>query len=82
MKDAYTTRTRWLAAALAIVAVVGLAWWWLASRGDERPVAPAAANAGHAGMPGMGGMDMSGDGTVTLTAAQVQQFGITFGTVE
>jgi membrane fusion protein, copper/silver efflux system len=83
MKEAYTTRrTRGVAAALALVAVIGLAWWWLASRGEERPAAQAAGSAGHAGMPGMEGMDMSGDGTVTLTAAQVQQFGVTFGTVE
>ena len=30
----------------------------------------------------MAGMDMGGDGTVTLTGAQLREFGITFGTVE
>jgi multidrug efflux pump subunit AcrA (membrane-fusion protein) len=30
----------------------------------------------------MGGMDMSGDGTVQLTADQIRQFGVTFGGVE
>ena len=83
MKDTYTTRrTRWIAAALALAVAAGLTWWWLGSRSDERPTGQVAGTAGHAGMPGMEGMDMSDNGTVTLTAAQVQQFGVTFGTVE
>lgn len=34
------------------------------------------------GMEGPSGMEMSGDGTVTLSAGQLSEFGITFGTVE
>jgi Cu(I)/Ag(I) efflux system membrane fusion protein len=34
------------------------------------------------GMPGMAGMNASSGGTVTLTADQIHQFGITFGTAE
>ena len=54
-----------------------------APRGQARPAGDTSG--GMAGMPGMGdmpGMAMSSDGTVLLTADQVRQFGITFGTVE
>jgi membrane fusion protein, copper/silver efflux system len=42
---------------------------------DSPAHADAAATA-------MGGMDMSTDGSVRLSAAQLRQFGVTFGTVE
>lgn len=51
--------------------------------GQVRPSGDTAA--GMAGMQGMGGMprmNMSSDGSVGLTADQIRQFGITFGTVE
>jgi Cu(I)/Ag(I) efflux system membrane fusion protein len=37
---------------------------------------------GMQGVPGMAGMDMTGSGTVKLTAEQMGQFGVTFGSVE
>ena len=42
----------------------------------------AKGMAGMDGMAGMEGMAGSTDGSVELTAAQVRQFGVTFGTVE
>ena len=70
-----------LLALVALIAVGGIAWW-LTVRDDEPTTAAIAAPEDMAGMPGMEGMDMGGDGTVTLTAAQLDQFGITFGSVE
>lgn len=79
----------------AVVVLVGVVWW-LTARNDE-PAPDAAAHEGMPGMespsaqestPGMEnmpGMDMSGrdlgDGTVALTAGQLSEFGVTFGTV-
>ena len=64
-----------VAAALATVLVVlGTLW---ALRGGREP-SPTAAG----GTSGMEGMDMSSGGTVQLTAAQLGQLGVTFGTVE
>lgn len=48
---------------------------------DAKLASPKAAMAGMEGMD-MGGMNMSGDGSVQLTANQIQQFGVTFGTAE
>lgn len=49
-------------------------------RGAARPTPDTAQ--GMEGMGGMAGMDMSGDGSVRLTAAQIREFGITFGFAE
>jgi multidrug efflux pump subunit AcrA (membrane-fusion protein) len=48
---------------------------------DTKLASPETAMAGMEGMD-MGGMNMSGDGSVQLTANQIQQFGVTFGTAE
>jgi membrane fusion protein, copper/silver efflux system len=65
-----------LVALTGAVAAVAIA----SSDDDEQASAPAEAGA----MPGMemGGMQMSTDGSVRLTAAQLREFGVTFGTVE
>ncbi|MFL5539143.1 MAG: efflux RND transporter periplasmic adaptor subunit [Longimicrobiaceae bacterium] len=47
------------------------------SRGQARPAGDTSG-----GMAGMPGMAMSSDGSVRLTADQIRQFGITFGSVE
>jgi Cu(I)/Ag(I) efflux system membrane fusion protein len=47
-------------------------------RGQARPASGDTAG----NMAGMPGMAMPSDGTVRLTAGQIRQFGITFGTVE
>lgn len=64
------------AAALAIVAVVGLVI--TAMQNGDNDVSTGEI----AGMEGMGGMDMSMDGSVRLTAAQIQEFGVTLGSAE
>ncbi|HEX5436617.1 MAG TPA: efflux RND transporter periplasmic adaptor subunit [Gemmatimonadaceae bacterium] len=52
-------------------------------RGDGHPMAAAhpGSTSNAAGMAGMAGMQMSSAGTVQLTANQLRQFGVTFGTV-
>ena len=77
-------RIAWMAGSIVILAGVALGAWRLA-RKRATPV-PAATQTmeGMKDMPGMAGMNMpmSGSGTVQLSPAQIQQFGITFGTAE
>jgi Cu(I)/Ag(I) efflux system membrane fusion protein len=71
------SRGRWVALGIApvLVAIVLIAFLW--KPWDERPSTgqPGAA-------PTMEGMDMSADRSVRLTADQIRQFGVTFGSVE
>ena len=74
----------------------GAAWGYLATRGSSATLSGAASaddmagmngtpgGSGKQGADGMEGMDMSGagNGDVMLSASQIRQFGITFGTVE
>lgn len=64
-----------LAALLGVAVVIGIA-----STGADDS-APPGEMAGMEGMD-MGGMNMSTDGSVHLTANQIRQFGITFGTAD
>jgi multidrug efflux pump subunit AcrA (membrane-fusion protein) len=61
------------------VILAGVVWAIAASRGDTGTTTPAGE---MPGMEGMAGISMAEGGSVMLTAAQIQQFGITFGTVE
>ena len=71
------------AVTVAILALVALV---IAATRDDNNEAPAGDMAGMEGMEmggmEMGGMDMSTDGSVRLTAAQIQEFGVTFGSAE
>jgi Cu(I)/Ag(I) efflux system membrane fusion protein len=75
--DAGPSRRRWIALGIApvVVAIVLIAFLW--KPWGERPSTgqPDAA-------PTMEGMDMSADPSVRLTADQIRQFGVTFGSVE
>lgn len=68
--------------------VIGAATWAVATRGDDRPAEGATTREGTsgvdgmAGMEGMAGMNMTADGSVVLTARQIADFGVTFGTVD
>lgn len=79
-------RARHLAIAGALAAVALLGALAVAATGDDEVKTPRGqARTGDTGrMEGMdmGGMDMSTDGSVRLTAAQLQEFGITFGFAE
>jgi Cu(I)/Ag(I) efflux system membrane fusion protein len=66
-----------LAALLVLVTVL-----LLRDRPEEERGRAAADTAGMQEMGDMAGMDMPSDGSVRLTADQIRQFGITFGTVE
>ena len=79
-------RVAWVAAAVALVGAIALGMLAL-TRDRDRTLAVSNTGdtaAGMADMPGMPGMDSprSGSGTVHLSAAQIRQFGITFGTAE
>ncbi|MDV3294520.1 MAG: efflux RND transporter periplasmic adaptor subunit [Brachybacterium paraconglomeratum] len=71
--------------AVAALVVLGIVWL-VAGRGDDGTAGGAARSglpgASDGGMAGMEGMAMPGDGSVWLTAAQIRQFGVTFGSVE
>ena len=79
------TGTRRLVVAGAVVALVAIVAWIVVARTGDDHASHTAATADMAGMEGTGGMEgmnMSADGSVHLTADQISQFGITFGTVE
>ena len=76
-----------LAGTIALALVIGV----VAVMGRRHRAAPQAASGGMAGMPGMegtqgmegmAGMSVTQNGSVKLTAAQIRQFGVTFGTVD
>jgi Cu(I)/Ag(I) efflux system membrane fusion protein len=76
-----TRRNRWLGLAgliLAAIAVAALAW--RSRKPEQTPSATSSEKTGS--MAGMAGMNMSSDGSVKLTANQVRQFGVTYGTVD
>ena len=67
-------------AAVLLVAMIG----FMIRRGESAK-APAKQNAGMPatqGMEGMAGMNVSESGSVRLSASQIRQFGVTFGTAE
>lgn len=74
--------TRLLIAGGLVVVLVAVTVWMLVRTGDDASPTATASTGGMAGMEGMPGMNMSGDGTVQLTADQITQFGITFGVVD
>ncbi|MGI9089801.1 MAG: efflux RND transporter periplasmic adaptor subunit [Gemmatimonadaceae bacterium] len=86
---------RFIIAGIVAVLVAGTVWL-LISR-HKTSTAAATSSGNMAGMPGMSssgsgtqggsmagmaGMDVTGNGSVKLTASQIHQFGITFGTAE
>ena len=80
----FSPRARWLLLGAAAVALALLAWVVV---GRMRDAASSRAGGdvvteGMAGVHDMAGMDMGSGGSVRLTADQIRQFGVTFGTVE
>lgn len=75
-------RTKRLAVGGFIIVLVLLAAviWWRRAHRPAAAAAPAGSMAGMAGMSDMAGMSVSQNGSVQVTAAQIRQFGITFGT--
>lgn len=77
---------RWMLTGGLMVVALGGAWAVVASlrrapSGGARPAATESM-ADMEGMEGMTGMGATQAGTVTLTSAQLRQFGVTFGTAE
>lgn len=77
--DRMTSRARW-SLGVAVAALLGIGAWAVTADGEGSERGPAATG-DMAGME-MGGMDMGTDGSVRLTADQIRQFGVTFGSVE
>src|SRR5438876_765171 len=76
-----TRRNLWII--LGAVAVTGIVWVIIASRRDTTSRSAAADKSSvKTSMPGMAGMNMSDNGSAKLTASQIRQFGVTFGTVD
>lgn len=76
-----STRQQYAILGAVAVLVIALGAWAIVSSGDDEP-AGGAARGGMAGMEGMAGMNMAADGSVLLTAQQIAEFGITFGTAD
>lgn len=74
--------TRRLIAAGLVVVLVAVTVWIVAASGSDDDATETATTGEAGGMEGMAGMNMGGDGTVQLTAGQLSQCGITFGTVD
>lgn len=64
------------------VAVVAVTTWAIVVTGIANRAPVTQATGEMTSMEGMAGMDMTSDGSVRLTANQISQFGITFGTVD
>ena len=73
---------RLLIGGAVITVLAGATWAVAASRDGDGRDKRSATMAGMQGMEGMPGMDMSSGGSVRLTASQIDQVGITFGSVE
>lgn len=74
---------RTLISGAVLLVTGGVVWAALASRDDNSVRPKATARGDSQGMEGMEGMaGMGGDGSARLDAAQIRQFGVTFGTVE
>ena len=75
-----SSSTRRAMLVLGLVLVAALAVLVLRRGREESGVTASQGSEGQ--MDGMAGMDMNTDGSVRLSSAQIQQFGITFGSVE
>lgn len=80
--SAMGARTRRLIAGVLVVMLVAVTVWIVAASGSDDDATQTATTGETGGMEGMAGMNRSGDATVQLTADQLTQFGITFGTVD
>ena len=75
-------RRRLTVAVIATLAILAIVWAVAANRSGNDGESAKSDMAGMEGMPGMEGMNMSSDGSVQLAASQINEFGITFGTIE
>jgi multidrug efflux pump subunit AcrA (membrane-fusion protein) len=80
-RQARKTR-RLLLAVIVLIPSVMIAAWLVARGRDGANTQRAQTGREMAGMEGMQGMEMSGDGSVRITRAQIHDFGITFDFVE
>lgn len=75
-------RTRWMiSGAIAVLVVIALIVL-VRRRSLHEPRRDTATAANATGMADMPGMTMGADGSAHLSAAQLRQFGVTFGTAE
>ena len=85
-RGAMSPRARRASLAGAVLVLLAAVAWAFATQGDDSAATgggPSSPDAmGMGGMEGMGGMSMTADGSVQLTARQIADFGITFGTAD
>ena len=79
-------RSLWIAVGVAVILAL-LAWAIIrrsTAENDDKPPHRTTTTPPNTatGMGDMPGMDMSSDGSVRLTAAEIGQFGVTFDTVK
>jgi Cu(I)/Ag(I) efflux system membrane fusion protein len=67
---------------IGVVLVIAIAIAMAAAARDARQSAGQTAGGGESGTRAMTGMPMTESGTVRLTADQIRQFGVTFGTAD
>lgn len=75
-------RRRHIAIGGTAVLLGAVAWLLLRDDSSGRRSPGTAPRTTSAPMEGMAGMDMSGDGTVELTSAELREFGVSFSTAE
>jgi membrane fusion protein, copper/silver efflux system len=76
-----TRRNFWIAVGVLVLAAI--VWTVVASRSRTPASSPVTTRSPTASsMPGMAGMNMPDNGSAKLTANQIRQFGVTFGTVD
>jgi Cu(I)/Ag(I) efflux system membrane fusion protein len=80
-------RWRWLLGGVVALGIALLAWVAIGRGRGRETAAPSQGSGtsgmqGTAGMEGMDGMQMTSGGSAQLTAGQIRQFGVTFGSVE
>ena len=74
------TRLLWITGGVIVLGIA--AWAVIATQQPRHDDRVQTKSGGMAGMQGMAGMDMPANGSITLTAVQFRQFGVTFGTVD
>jgi membrane fusion protein, copper/silver efflux system len=76
-----TRRAMVIGSVIAIIIVIG-SWAIFATTQRKANDSGTSSSAATRPMPGMTGMDTAANGSVTLTANQIRQFGVTFGIAE
>ncbi len=75
-------RTRVIAVIVVTLVMLLVIWTIIAKRDGSTAAVRGSGSSSARGMAGMAGMTATSNGTVELSADQIRQFGVTFGTAE